>query len=70
MNDMAIGEAGVVSGMSYTGALRRRLQDIGLCEGTEVRCIQRSPLGDPTAFLIRGAVMAIRKEDLRGIFIE
>ncbi len=70
MNDMAIGEVGLVAGMTYTGALRRRLQDIGICEGTEVRCVQRSPLGDPTAFFIRGAVIAIRKEDLRGILIE
>ena len=44
-------------------SMRRRLQDLGLVKGTEVRCIRKSPLGDPIAFLIRGAVIALRYED-------
>lgn len=43
--------------------MRRRLQDLGLIKGTEVTCVQKSPLGDPIAFLIRGAVIALRCED-------
>lgn len=50
--------------------MRRRLQDIGLIVGTEVQCLQKSPLGDPIAYLIRGAVIAIRTEDLEDIIIE
>jgi len=44
-------------------SMRRRLQDLGLIEGTEVVCVQKSPLRDPTAFLIRGAIIALRRED-------
>ena len=43
--------------------LRRRLADIGLTPGTDISCVGESPSKDPKAFLIRGAVIAIRKED-------
>jgi len=46
-----------------TGNTRRRLLDLGLVPGTVVEAIRRSPMGDPTAYWIRGAVVALRKED-------
>ena len=49
--------------------MRRRLQDIGLVKNTCVRCLGRSPGGDPSAYLIRGAVIAIRAADCRDILI-
>ena len=52
------------------GSIRRRLQDIGLIEGTEVLCLNRSPSGDPAAYFIRGAVIAIRDEDASKIMVE
>ena len=52
------------------GSMRRRLQDLGLIEGTRVECLQRSPSGDPTAYLIRGAVIALREEDSSKIIVE
>ena len=53
-----------------TGSIRRRLLDIGLVENTEVECLGRSPAGDPCAYLIRGAVIAIRSEDCRNILVQ
>ena len=52
-----------VSRLLSSGSMRRRLLDIGLIEGTDVECLQRSPAGDPVAYLIRGAVIALRAED-------
>ena len=49
--------------------IKRRLQDMGLINGTTVECLYRSPLGDPKAFLIRGAVIALRFEDSSNILI-
>jgi ferrous iron transport protein A len=48
----------------------RRLRDLGLIEGTLVSCAFRAPSGDPTAYLIRGALIAIRDSDAAGIKIE
>lgn len=57
------GSAATVTAMRSGGNMRRRLMDMGLIEGTKVLCLHRSPGGDPTAYLIRGAVIALRKED-------
>ncbi len=57
------GDSGTVAALQHRGAMRRRLQDIGLIEGTTVRCLQKSASGDPAAYLIRGAVIALRRQD-------
>lgn len=69
LNDIKPGQHAVVRSLQCTGSMRRRLLDIGLVENTSVECLGRSPGGDPTAFLIRGAVIAIRSEDCRNIII-
>jgi len=57
------GQRALVIDIHSNDSMRRRLQDIGLIKGTEVSCVQKSPLGDPVAYLIRGAVIALRHED-------
>ena len=69
LNDIEPGQTAKVRELLSTGNIRRRLLDIGLIENTEVECLGRSPAGDPSAFLIRGAVIAIRREDCRNILI-
>lgn len=69
LNDLRPGQRGVVRALHSTGAMRRRLLDIGLIEDTDVECLGRSPGGDPAAFLIRGAVIAIRSEDSRQVLL-
>ena len=63
LSDLAPGQRGTVRALGATGAMRRRMLDIGLAPGTEVECLGRSPAGDPCAYLIRGAVIAIRASD-------
>lgn len=49
---------------------RRRLLDLGLVPGTEVRAEIRSPAGDPTGYSIRGATIALRREQADQVQIE
>ena len=63
------GETGTVRAVAADGSMRRRLQDIGLIPGTPVECVGRSPLGDPSAYRIRGAVIALRASDCGGILV-
>ena len=58
-----VGETVRVVSLLAEGRMRRRLADLGLIPGAEVTCLGRSPLGDPSAYLIRGAVIAIRRRD-------
>ena len=69
LNDIRPGERAIVSALRSVGSMRRRLLDIGLVENTCVECVGRSPSGDPSAYLIRGAVIAIRAEDSSGIMV-
>lgn len=64
------GQLGKVHAIESAGSMRRRLQDIGIIEGTEVQCLQKSFSGDPVAYLIRGAVIALRQEDSERILVE
>lgn len=67
--DIEVGERAIVERLCVHGTMRRRLLDIGLCGGTEVRCVGRSPMGDPSAYLIRGAVIAIRACDGKRVMV-
>ena len=64
------GQAGTVLALRLEGPLRRRLQDLGLVDGARLRCLGRSPLGDPSAYLICGAAIALRRTDCRRSEVE
>jgi ferrous iron transport protein A len=63
LKDLQKGEKAKVYSVTAEDTMRRRLQDIGLIKGTEVECLHKSPSGDPVAYWIRGAVIALRSED-------
>lgn len=70
LSQLIPGQKAVVKYIETAGAMQRRLLDLGLIEHTEVLCLGKSPLGDPAAYLIRGAVIAIRSADARKIIID
>lgn len=67
---LAPGESATIQKLYCSGSIRRRLLDIGMTAFTKVICVGTAPTGDPKAFLIRGAVIALRKEDSINILIE
>lgn len=66
---LAPGEKAIVERLEVQGDMRRRFLDLGLIEKTKIECIGKSSWGDPAAYLIRGAVIAIRSKDSAGILI-
>lgn len=68
--DLHPGETAQVIALTITGASRRRLFDLGLVPGTKVRALFASPTGDPVAYAIRGAVIALRLEGARQVLIQ
>jgi len=67
LEDISIGSKATVTALRLEGAERRRLLDLGLAIGTVVEAVKRSPLGDPVAYRIRGALIALRKEQAQKI---
>lgn len=70
LSDLAPGQGAVVRALQTRGELRRRLLDLGLIPGTRVTCLGQSPAGDPAAYRIRGAVIALRRVDGAKILVD
>ncbi len=70
LDQLQIGQEATVKTLNCTGANRRRLMDLGVLPGTRVKADLRSPLGDPTAYLVRGASIALRKVQAEEIEID
>lgn len=70
ISSLRIGESGVVKVLFAEENIKRRLLDIGLIEGAKISCVLKGPSGDPLAYLIRGAVIALRKEDTAKILVD
>ena len=64
------GQSGVVEELKCDGLPRRRLLDLGFVPGTEVEAVMRSPGGDPTAYRVRGAMIALRSKEAKEIDLE
>ena len=70
LDSVSTGESVRVVKIYLSDNMRSRLFDIGFTEGTEIKCLGKSPGGDPFAFLVRGSVFALRKKDCGKIFVE
>lgn len=70
LNDILPGEKAKIKSINIQDSMKRRLLDIGLIEDTITECVGKSPMGDPKAFLIRGAVIALRSDVLKEIEVE
>lgn len=70
LNMVPIGSFALVRELIADGSSRRRMLDLGLVLDTEVKSLRRSPSGDPIAYQIRGAVIALRSEEASKILVE
>lgn len=70
LDTLTIGKTGYVESIETEESIRRRFLDIGLTPGCKVTCVLMSPSKNPNAYLIRGAIIAIRKEDAKSIIIK
>ena len=61
------GERGMVTRLLLSPRAASSLTRLGLGPGTEVLCLRRTPLGDPTVYRFRGTDVAIRRRDAEGI---
>ena len=70
LDRLPLNTPGRVLKLACSPSLARRLEDLGLTEGAQVVPLHRSPAGSPSAYLVRGAVIALRRKDAAGILLE
>lgn len=69
LSELPIGQWGRVVSLKARGMTRCRLLDLGLVPDTLVQAVRRSPLGDPIAYRIRGALIALRREEAGQVLV-
>lgn len=68
--NMEIGKTAKVTVVGGTGALRRRLLDMGLTPKTTIQVVKKAPLGDPMILRLRGYELTLRRDDAHQIEVE
>ena len=63
LRDVKVGESCTVASLTGSGALKRRIMDMGLTKGTRVHVRKVAPLGDPLELTVRGYELSIRKDE-------
>lgn len=67
LDKLTPGQSGIILSVGGTGALRRRLLDMGLTPKTTVMVRKIAPMGDPIELFLRGYELTLRKEDAQKI---
>lgn len=70
LNELKIGESGIIIKVGGQGILRRRLLDMGLTPKTKVMIRKVAPMGDPIELHLRGYELTIRIDDAKNIDVE
>lgn len=63
LSDLPPHMTAVIVRLNRSDALGRRLTDLGVTEGEQITAEFRSPFGDPTAYRVKGCLLALRKKD-------
>jgi ferrous iron transport protein A len=70
MREMSDNQAGTIATIKVAGDLGRRIRDMGLVPGTEIKIQGRAPLYDPVALRVRGATITLRNNEADCIEVE
>ena len=67
LKEVKVGQSCTVAKLTGTGAVKRRIMDMGLTKGTAVHVKKVAPLGDPIELTVRGYELSIRKDEAASI---
>ncbi len=70
LNEIPVGGVCTVTKLNGTGKLRRRIMDMGITKGVEIKVVKIAPLGDPMELHVRGYELSIRKSEAESIEVQ
>ena len=70
LRDAKIGKTVKVQKLTGTGAIKRRLMDMGITKGVEIYLRKVAPLGDPLEVTLRGYELSLRKSEAENVLVE
>ncbi len=69
LSALTVGQGAYISRLEGEWAMARRLAQLGFTPGTRVDCELTAPAGDPSAYRVRGALIALRNRDAGQVFV-
>jgi ferrous iron transport protein A len=69
LNELKPGQGGKVISIGEKGPMRRRLMEMGVTPGIDIKIIKVAPLGDPMEVNIRGYELSLRREEATQIIV-
>lgn len=70
LSELRVGGKGTVTNFLCQNECMLRIQELGLCTGTDVEVMQIAPLGDPVELQFRSCRFCMRKYELNSIEVE
>lgn len=70
LKDVPVGETVTVKRLHGTGAVKRRIMDMGITKGVEILVRKVAPLGDPIELNVRGYELSVRKSEAEEIEVQ
>lgn len=70
LREVKVGDNVKITKINGTGAVKRRIMDMGITKGVEIEVRRVAPLGDPIELTVRGYQLSIRKADAQMIEVE
>jgi ferrous iron transport protein A len=69
-SELSVGQSGRVMQVAGSDDVSRRLLEMGVTPGVELRCLGAAPLGDPLEFELRGYRLSLRRSEARQIELD
>lgn len=70
LDELKPGQSGRITTIGVVGPLRRRLMDMGVLVGEEVKVIKVAPMGDPLEVALKSYRLSLRRSEAQGITVE
>jgi ferrous iron transport protein A len=70
LRDVPVGDTVKIVKIHGSGAIRRRIMDMGITKGTDIFVRKAAPLGDPIEITVRGYEMSLRKDEASILEVE
>jgi ferrous iron transport protein A len=69
LDQLLPGQTATIQQIGGRGSFRRRVMDLGLINGAEIKMIQANPLGDPIEYAVDGYHLTLRRAEARVIVV-
>jgi ferrous iron transport protein A len=70
LDELKPGQSGRITTIGVVGPLRRRLMDMGVLVGEEVKVIKIAPMGEPLEVALKSYRLSLRRSEAQGINVE